>query len=201
MKTTISAVMMILIILSGSITQPVSSNSHLVEGDNGTYLPLIYGGCSSPINPLINSDFESGKIGWTFSVDNSGISTGKYEITPHGGNSMAVINSNGEIPGISPGAIEQSFTVPDCPFFNFWWASYMQCSLLNEPPFYGWIVVTVNGKGVASFLKEMDQVSGTNPWGLAIVDLSAYRGNTITLRITAFSSRDHIEAFIDDVGF
>jgi len=174
------------------VTSTIFIHRIKADSDNLLYLPIII---NCPIqSPLINGDFEMGNTGWTFSLEGSSVvSSGEVGITPHGGSKMAYIIYYAST---SPSSyIEQSFTVTGCsPYLSFWWSSVVgmggggdRCG--------GDLVVWVNG----NFLTSKPNPCIVIPWEKIVVDLSSYRGQTITLRFYPVSNRNNMYLYLDDI--
>jgi PKD repeat protein len=160
------------------------------------YLPIVHN-CTAPSLPLINSDFELGDAGWTL-IEYSDIVTSENGIDPYSGYLMASIISYG-VTGIPPGSIEQTFTIPVCtPYISFWWASYVGCGPVSGDRCGGDLWISIDGTSVASYHAYL---GGIHPWQKIILDMSLYRGITVTLGFNSSSSRDSIYNYIDDLTF
>ncbi len=154
--------------------------------------------CVPPSQPLVNSGFELGDAGWTFgpSYASSIVSSGNG-FTPHTGNKMASITSYGVI-GIDPGYIEQSFSIPECsPYLGFWWSSVVGCGGVSGDRCGGDLSISINGTPFST----LHRGGGTSSWQKIVLDTSAFRGSTVTVRFASGSYRDAIYNYVDDIMF
>ncbi|HNR14619.1 MAG TPA: hypothetical protein PKM59_15030 [Thermodesulfobacteriota bacterium] len=164
-------------------------------GGNNSAMPwvplLLLDGCPA----ISNGDFESGKTVWTeFSSHGWAliVSTGFPSVTPHSG--PWAVWLGGDYSDTS--YIEQEVTIPSsCPYLEFyhWIASQDTCG-------YDYGYTSINGAIVDTV--NLCTTSNTNGWVTRSVDLSAYAGQTITLRIQATTdASNNSNWFIDDVSF
>ncbi len=162
------------------------------------YLPAIMKNyASTPLIPLQNGDFESGRTVWTeFSsggfplIINSGFPTG---VAPHGGSWAAWL---GGAPN-ETSYIQQSVTVPPgSSTLSYWhWAASAETECTFDFAF-----VRVNGSTVDTF--GLCSSTNTGGWVKRTIDLAAYAGQTVQLQFRAetdFSVNSNW--FIDDVAF
>ena len=190
--------------MTGTKTVTVTANN-MVGSISDTHMMTIYSyvyKINMPVTqkyyaPFVNGDFEQGVLGWSL-FETSSIVSDENGITPHGGNKMASIISYG-IVGINPGYIEQSFTVPsNSSFISFWWSSYVSCDPLSGDRCGGDLSMSVNGTPLIS--KHVSG-GGTRLWEEVVLDISSFRGSSITLQFSSGSYRDAIYNYIDDISF
>lgn len=170
-------------------TQPLSFN---------VYLPTIMNNYPLPPSPLVNAGFESGPTGWTeFSgqgwdliLSSSNFPPG---VAPHGGSWAAWLGgSDDEI-----SFVQQAVTIPTAtPYLAYWhWiASEDVCG-------YDFGMVVVNGIQVVN-LYDLCQSANTGGWVKHVVNLNAYKGQTVLVQIRVETDASvNSNLFVDDVFF
>ncbi|HRQ41279.1 MAG TPA: S8 family serine peptidase [Chloroflexota bacterium] len=169
--------------------------------DEDIYLPVVLKPAPPPPpppppSPIVNPGFESGPTGWTeYSTHgwdlilNSGFPPG---VTPHNGSWAVWLGGDTN----EVAYIQQSVTVPaGTPYLAYWnWiASQDACG-------YDFGSVQVNGTTVHQY--NLCTSTNTGGWVKRVVNLGAYSGQTITLRIRATTDSSlNSNLFIDDVAF
>ncbi len=154
-------------------------------------------GCSGTGAGVVgNPGFESGRTAWTESSTNSNVlilqSFAPTSVTPHAGSWAVWLG--GSVNETS--SIEQSVTVGCTDYYLYFW------NWIASSDFQGFDVGTVRVNG--TIVSTVDTYSGanTNGWAKRVIDLNAYRGQTVTLRIQHVTdSSINTNWFIDDVGF
>jgi hypothetical protein len=165
-----------------------------VDADGGTWWSFTTTG-SPPSNGIVNGDFETGSTGWTeYSYQgwsiilNSGF---PGSVTPHSGSWVAWLGGDDD----EIAYIQQQVTISaGAPYLSYyhWIASEDFCG-------YDFGEVLINGILVNDYSLCSD--NNTGGWVKHSVNLSAYAGQSVTLRIgvetdSAFNSN----LFIDDVS-
>lgn len=153
-------------------------------------------GSPPPTDPIINPGFESGPTGWTESatnprnlIINSGFPSG---VTPHGGSWATRLGGA----HLDTSYIQQQVTVPaGTPYLAYWhW--------IDSEDFCGWDYgsVLINGAVVHEY--DLCSAENTNGWVQKTVNLSAYAGQSVQLRIRAVTDSSlNSNLFVDDVSF
>lgn len=163
---------------------------------NNLYLPLLMNNYPLPPSPLVNPGFESGPTGWTeYSGHGWDIVTNSFPVgvTPHAGSWAAWLG--GDLDDIS--YVQQTVTVPTAtPYLAYWhWiASADSCG-------FDYGLVVINGNQVVDQYNLCTSTS-TGGWAKHVVNLNAYKGQTVTLQIRAETDGSlNSNLFIDDVSF
>jgi serine protease len=170
--------------------------NQLVGGTSKMVLTVLIKLVSITPNPVVNPGFESGPTGWTeFSshgwdvIVNSGFPPG---VSPHSGSWAAWLGGDYD----DTSYIQQQMTIPpDTAYLRYWhWiASEDSC---------GWDYgrVVVNGTNVHSY--DLCTSQNTNGWVQKVVNLSAYAGQNVTLRLEVETDGSlNSNLFVDDVAF
>jgi hypothetical protein len=161
---------------------------------------------SETLQLLPNGDFEQGPAVWTeFSqqgkdiIMNSGF---PGPVSPHSGNWLAWLGGACEDPGPpSTGCeevsyVEQELDIPENVTnltFWYWLASQDVCGID-----FGWLKVD----GVIVEQYDLGTDTDTDDWLLREVDISAYAGQTVTVRFQADTDAElNSNFFVDDVAF
>jgi len=145
---------------------------------------------------LPNGDFEQGQAVWTvFSLNaweiimDSGFPGG---VLPYGGSWLAWLGGDDD----EVSYIEQELTVPAEAFgltYWHWIASFDECGFD-----FAWVKVD----GVIVDQYDLCTAADTGTWALYELDISAYAGQTVTLRIQVDTDADlNSNLFVDDVSF
>jgi hypothetical protein len=161
----------------------------------GIYLPLI-GRNSAPVASvaITNGNFDSGDTAWTdFS------SNGVYPIITHAA-SLPVLPYSGSYAAWMGGLpnevnyVQQQVAVPaNAPYLRFyhWMAS-------ADAPGFDFGRVKVNGLAVETF----DLSKDTNGWVVHTVNLTAYAGQSVSLRFEGTTDGSlNSNWFVDEVSF
>lgn len=164
----------------------------------GVFLPILLNGQTTPVQSLLNGDFEQGpSVGWQEYSSNgwaivTHVSGLPNTLPPPGGQWAAWLG--GDHYEIS--YIEQEVTVPtDRPYLTYshFLASEDYCG-------YDFAGVLVNGAVVDVY----DLCSDTNStgWSQHAVNLNAYRGQTVALQIRVETDGSLFSSlYVDNVGF
>jgi serine protease len=146
-----------------------------------------------PVNPIVNPGFESGHTGWTeYSALGYDLIMNPFPVTPHGGSWAAWLGGDHN----EDSYIQQSVTVPAAtPYLSYWhW--------IDSEDFCGWDFgsVQVNGTTVNEY--TLCASANTNGWVQRTVNLGAYAGQTVSLRIRVVTDSSFVSSlFVDDVAF
>jgi subtilisin family serine protease len=159
------------------------------------HLPLVMRSYTPP-GTLQNGDFEEGKTGWTEYSSNGFdiiMSAGLPDtLTPHSGQWAAWLGGASD----DTSYIEQTVTVSgQAPYLTYWhWlASEDICG-------YDYGYILANGQIVDQY--ELCENNNTSGWAPYSVDLSAYAGQMITVRIQVVTDSSlNSVLFVDDVAF
>ncbi len=163
--------------------------------ENSVYLPAVL---NNYPKALSNPGFESGPTGWTeyslqgwdLIVNTSGLPVG---LLPHGGSWAVWLG--GDFDDIS--YVQQSVTIPTAtPYLAYWhWiGSEDDCG-------YDFGLVIINGTQVVNQY-DLCEATKTNGWVKHVVNLNAYKGQTVSLQIRAETDASfNSNLFIDDVSF
>mgnify|MGYP006287679613 CR=1 FL=1 len=143
---------------------------------------------------LTNGDFEDGAAGWTeYSRQGWFVITDELPLTPHGGSWGAWLGGDED----ELSYIEQPVTVPVGKPYLVYWHAIASEDLCGYD--YGGVVID-DADEVDRYDLCDDEV--TDGWVSHVVDLSAYAGQSVSLRIwsetdSSFTSN----LFVDDVSF
>jgi subtilisin family serine protease len=162
------------------------------------YLPSVMNFASAPPptnDPLDNPGFEAGATIWTeFSAQGWDIilSSGDLPVSPHGGNWAAWLGGdNNEV-----AYVQQSVTIPnDKPYLHYWrWIGSDDVCGFD----FGGVLIN------STVVNVYDLCSGTNTggWQKHVINLNAYKGQTVTLQIRVETDSSlNSNLFIDDLSF
>lgn len=165
--------------------------------DQEIYLPAILKPAPPPPppSPIVNPGFESGATGWTeYSAQGWPLilNVADLPILPHGGSWAAWLGGDDS----EDSYIQQSVTVPaSTPYLSYWhWIdSEDVCN-------YDFARIQVNGTTVNEY--TLCTSSNSGGWVRRTVNLSAYSGQTVSLRIRVVTDSSYVSnLFIDDVSF
>ncbi len=190
-------------ICGSGIVDAFAALNSLRSFDHSLYLPAILKSePGSPPNPFTNPDFEQGPTGWIESSTNGfnlilqpAAEPGLDPILPLPSGQWAVWLGGFE-DEIS--SIEQTVTVPvGAPYLTYrhWIASNDSC---------GWDFAKILVGGTEAHVYDLCAAENTSGWEKYGVNLSAYGGQSVTLRIRAETDDlpDSVSSlFIDDVSF
>ena len=159
------------------------------------YLPAVLRGAIGP-KQLVNGDFESGRTGWTeYSAKGAELiyQATDLPISPHGGTWAAWLG--GLLDETSH--IEQQVTVSArSPYLSYWHWIGSQDSCGHD--FAG---VLIDGATVVDQY-DLCESKKTGGWAKHVVDLSAYAGQSISIRIRVeTNSSNNSNLFVDDIAF
>lgn len=170
------------------------SNISTTPPNSFIYMPIIL---NSYPQALANADFEQGHTGWTeYSLNGFDIiySAGSLPIAPRSGSWAAwLAGSDNEV-----SYVQQSVYIsPSKPYLAYWhWISSSQSSCGGD---LGGVVI--NGSTVVD-VYNLCASTNTGGWSKHVVNLSAYAGQTVMLRIEADTdSAINSNLFVDDVSF
>lgn len=157
------------------------------------YLPTVM---NNYPKALSNPGFESGPTGWTEYSAHSWdiiVNTPPTGVTPHGGSWLAWLGGGDD----EISYVQQSVMVPSAtPYLAYWhWsASDDECG-------YDYELVVINGSQVVSEF-DLCELTNTGGWVKRVVNLSAYKGQTVSLQIRVETDSLYSSAaLIDDVSF
>lgn len=187
---------------SGCTFSPVST-SVTISGANVTGTNFT-ANCSGPIT-LFSNGFETAGSGWT-SVDTSG-TAGAWTfptsgtlptVTPHGGSYLAKFNSYDAASGSQTRAYRTSgFAVPGSATtvtLKFW--------MYHDTGYSGSAdrvqVQVSTGGSYANVGTAVNRYDGSTGWKQHTIDLTAYKGTTVTLGFLGISAYGN-NVFLDDV--
>ncbi len=163
---------------------------------NNLYLPSVLNNYPLPPSPLVNPGFESGSTGWTeYSAHGWDIITNSFPtgVTAHAGSWGAWLG--GDFDDIS--YVQQTVTIPTAtPYLAYWhWiASADSCG-------FDYGLVVINGNQVVHQY-NLCSSANTGGWVKHVVNLNAYKGQTVSLQIRAETDASfNSNLFIDDVSF
>lgn len=149
-----------------------------------------------PVSPLVNPGFESGPTGWTeYSAQgwdlilNSGFPPG---VTAHGGSWLTWLGGDDN----EVAYVQQSVTVPAAtPYLAYWhWIDSVDACGFD----FG--SVQVDGTTINQY--NLCSSANTGGWVKHVVNLGAYSGQTVTLRIRVTTDSSLVSnLFVDDVAF
>ncbi len=180
-----------------------------LELPEAVYLPAIM----KSYAPFCNGDFEQGTSCWSFGgMERHTVSTAM----PHGGSQSALLGGDKSVYGCDGGVpqgsawMEQTFNVPDegSPKLSFWYRLYSY-DKTKERARVDSFEVKVNGATVFEDLLTWataygcDKPPNDGGWQQVTLDLSAYKGQTITLHFEVWNRADNwynTWAYIDDVS-
>jgi len=165
-----------------------------VDVQSRIFLPLVMRNYAVA-GPLQNGDFESGATNWTESSSNGYaliLHQDSLPPQPHGGSWAVWLGGDNN----ESGTIEQLVIVPtSAPYLAYWYwiASEDICD-------FDYGGVKINGVDVDKYtLCEDNTMSG---WGKRVINLSAYAGQGVTLRLWIDTDSSlNSNLFIDDVAF
>lgn len=167
--------------------------------DLKVYLPLVLNNYPLPVSPVVNPGFESGPTSWTEYSNHgwplilNGADFSFTGVTPHGGSWAVWLG--GDINDIS--YIQQTVVIPSAaPYLAYWHWIGSEDNCGND---YG--LVVVNGSQVVDQY-NLCQSTNTNGWAKHVVNLSAYKGQTVSFQIrTETNGSLNSNLFVDDVSF
>jgi subtilisin family serine protease len=180
------------VVVTGGFTPPINYDHHL-------YLPLINKSVAG--SAVRNGDFEEGKVAWVeyshlgydLIVDSSYLQRYANGLLPRSGDWAAWLGGSSE----ETAYIEQQMTIlPGKTFLSYWhWIdSNDSCLAPAEAK------VLVND--VEKDTYDLCQGTQTGAWQPHSVDLSAYAGTPVSLRIRVETNPDLVSSlFVDDVSF
>jgi serine protease len=175
----------------GSITTAAKALN--VSLSQAVYLPLVNRNSAAFVTSAVaNGNFESGRfVSWSEgSAQGYEIVVSTGGVTPHGGSWKAWLGGDDN----EVAFIQQQVTVPaNTPYLIFYHFVSSQ-----DAPGYDFGRVKINGNTV----QTIDLAKDTSGWVLYSVNLSAYAGQSVTLRFEATTDVSAVSSwFIDDVGF
>lgn len=149
-----------------------------------------------PPNPFTNPGFESGSTGWVeYSAKgwplilNSGF---PGSVTPHGGSWLAWLGGDHN----ETAYVQQQVTVPATGSYLFYWHWIASEDLCG----YDFGAVLVNGTKVHEY--DLCESTSTGGWVKKVVNLTAYSGQSVTLRVRVTTDSSlNSNLFVDDFGF
>lgn len=163
--------------------------------DEFVYLPAVFNDYPSS-NPFVNPDFEDGANGWTEYSQNGWnliYAAVNLPVTPHSGSWAAWLGGDHN----EVAYIRQQVTVPTgSPYLYYWqWISSDETDCSFD---LGGVIVNNNVVDVYG-LCDANETGG---WAKHVVDLSAYAGQSVALRIQVETDETvYSNLYVDDVGF
>lgn len=161
-------------------------------------------GTVTPVPPgyLANPGFEQGVVGWTFNWNTA--SPIVTESQAHSGQKSSSLGDDSLPTGNGRKAsIVQSLTVPtDQPYLVFWsfFTSGDDCLAIPNPDdlIGDYLIVSINNDRV----KFWQVCEAAGPWTLQSVDLNAFKGQLVWLRVEYTSDLTiPSAAYVDDFGW
>lgn len=163
---------------------------------NNVYLPAVLNNYPIPPSPLLNPGFESGPTGWTEYSANGWdiiVNTPPTGVTPHGGSWLAWLGGGDD----EISYIKQNVTVPSAtPYLAYW-----RWSVSDDDCGYDYELVVINE---SQTVNQFDLCVSTNTggWVKRVVDLNAYKGQTVNIQIRVETDFLYSSAvLVDDVSF
>ena len=183
-------------------TDWVNSIVNPIDADNFAYVPIVIGKPAPPQpppSPLVNGNFEQGpNVGWVESSNYTGFTlvTNDFDdnqLTPHSGAFAAWLGGVNDEEAI----ITQQVTVPTGqPFLRYYYIIGSQETLCG----FDEGGVAVNGNPLQ--LYGLCDANESADWVLDSIDLSAFKGQSVTLQFFTFTDGSfNSNLFIDDVSF
>jgi mRNA-degrading endonuclease HigB of HigAB toxin-antitoxin module len=181
---------------SGNLFYEKAFTINITDANGGKviYLPLILKGGTSQVFGIINGGFEQGSVGWTEDSEYGWDLIYFYDDTTvdaHNGNWLAWLGGdNNEISRLS-----QTVKIsPASPYLHFWyWIDSVDiCG-------YDYARVKIDGNIVRTF--KLCEDKNTYGWAHAAVNLSAYKGMTVSLMFEVTTDiLYNSNFFLDDVS-
>jgi len=177
---------------------PLTDRSMIASGEYHIYLPIVSKSLASSVNVVVNGDFEAGRTGWIEYEDSPYFSFPLIVhekdlpslIEPFNGSWVAWLGGDSELVTY----IEQQVTIPELsPELVYWhWIdSRFDC----DDSFGG---VVINETYVDYYLLCSD--TDTGGWVKRTVDLNAFAGQTVVLRVFSRTEVDNYSSlYIDAV--
>lgn len=163
---------------------------------NNVYLPAVLNNYPIPPSHLLNPGFESGPTGWTEYSANGWdiiVNTPPTGVTPHGGSWLAWLGGGDD----EISYIKQNVTVPSAtPYLAYW-----RWSVSDDDCGYDYELVVINE---SQTVNQFDLCVSTNTggWVKRVVDLNAYKGQTVNIQIRVETDFLYSSAvLVDDVSF
>ncbi len=149
-----------------------------------------------PPNPFTNPGFESGATGWAeFSalgwplIINSGFPSG---VTPHNGSWLAWLGGDYD----ETAYVQQQVSVPSAGSFLSYWHWIGSDDVCG----FDFANILVNGTSVHQY--DLCSDANTFGWSQKVVNLAAYAGQSVTLRIRVTTDSSlNSNLFLDDFSF
>jgi hypothetical protein len=168
--------------------------------DYFVYLPMTSKSTGSSPGVVVNGDFEAGRSGWVEFEDSTffdiPLIVNRQDlpstITPYEGDWVAWLGGESDLISY----IEQVVTIPQTnPQLTYWhWIDSIWGEDANT---YGGVFL--NGTSVDQYLLYSDTATGG--WVKRTVDLNAYAGQTVPLRILSQTGTDNFSSlFVDAVS-
>lgn len=157
-----------------------------------TYLPLILGSS----NPIINGNFEQGRVGWTEYSSGGFILLYGDVSWAQSGSWLAYLGGyNNALDYIS-----QSFTVPAShPYLHFYYYINSEDYCIDSYTAYDYGYIVVNDTTLA--YAPLCETNNSTDWGHYALNLSAYAGKKVTLRFQAETDGSLLSDFYIDTVF
>jgi hypothetical protein len=184
----------------GPVTLGMFEDMGWTTGGNGAsvfvYLPsVIRNWPPTQLPGVVNGDFEDGPTGWTeYSTHPWDLIVRDFpsSVTPHSGSWAAWLGGEND----NESYLEQQVTVPPGgPYLAYW--HWIRSSDLCGNDLGG---VLINGSTVEQYDLCLSQ--NTGGWAKHVVDLNAYAGQTVWLRIRVETNSLLMSSlFVDDVSF
>jgi hypothetical protein len=165
------------------------------------YLPVVARATPTcPRNVLINGDFEQGHTGWYTYTTGSGwephdlIGSDAEGFYPYQGLYAAKL---GGYEGVED-AITQTVTIPAQGKLTYWWKGKTYEPLPHHDPFE--VALLNQGGTLVASLAHHENQDGQDTWHQDVVDVSAYAGQSLTLRFYSYNDNYFFTVFdLDEI--
>ncbi len=179
----------------GEHTETKTNYIQVTGPPEAIYLPLVFRSYPAP-DPIVNGDFEDGRLvgwdEWSFNRYHIVVDQEEAGIQPHSGDWLAWLGGAKE----ELAYMEQTVTIPSGrSYLHFWHWLYSwndQCTTDRA-------LLLVGGETVKTYVLCEDE--NTPGWMEQVVDLSAYVGQSVSLRFSIETTENPSSWYVDDVSF